>query len=221
MTGTIILIHHSTFFRLSSLISLARPRKGLIELMEKMNAEMFRAYLEATEPEAKGADFEVKLKKELENQFHAATLLDQEFVMTISTVLKKHIWIILKNTTGKVLYTSDNPVARHGHIKHPVRSFSGLGSRGIEIAFPLSPEYLLSLAEAKVFGDIKKKDGKMWTLTDKENVTFYNSLQVLQSYRYLFASEPDFDLAESMCDKNPNLRNPNKARVISVQPSRN
>jgi hypothetical protein len=210
----------STFLTLQYLRT-KETRTVLIELFEKFNTEMFRAHLEHTKPELKDAQFEAKLKKEAENQFHAVTILDPEMFIPISATLRDHLWIILKNTTGKVFYTSDNPLVRHGNIKHPVRSFSGLGSKGIEIAFPLSPEYLLLLAEAEVFAALKKKDGKAWAVTDKENVTFYNSLQVLQSYRYIFAPEPDFDLADSMCNDNPNLRDVNKARVETVQPGSN
>jgi hypothetical protein len=207
----------STFLALQYLRT-KETRTVLIELFEKLHTEMFRASLENTDTELKDVDFEAKLKKEVENQFHATTILDPEMFITISTILKGHLWIILKNAMGKVLYTSDNPVVRHGNIKHPVLSFSGLASKGIEIAFPLSPEYLLLLAESEVFATVKNKNGKVLMMTDKENVTFYNSLQLLQSYRYIFAPEPDFDLADSMCNDNPNLRNVNKSRVKVVQP---
>jgi len=191
-----------------------RFRNILSEFNEKLNEELFRTYLETINPELQTVDFELKTKEEVKPQLHALTFLDPDLIESLAKTLYRHIWIILKNVTTKKLYTSDNPVVKKGHVKHPVLNMSGIASRGIEIAFPISPTYILLLIDSDAFGALKSKDGKVSEMKDDENVTYYNSLQVRDSYRHIFSYDLDFDLAASMCDENPNLRKPDKDLVL-------
>lgn len=65
---------------------------------------------------------------------------------TYVAVLTDHIWLIGNNDTKSPLYTSDNPLVSRGHY-----GGTGLATVGIEIAFPLTPKYVLLLYERTAF----------------------------------------------------------------------
>jgi hypothetical protein len=88
----------------------------------------------------------------------------------------------------------------------------GLGSPGVEIHFPLNPGYELILAERSFFGKLSPLDGMTIALSP-DGVTFANSLQVVHSYRQVYASSGTFDLAEEILGEQPELGDPNRLRV--------
>ena len=89
----------------------------------------------------------------------------------------------------------------------------GIASPGIEIAFPLSSSRILTLADREVYGFHESSyDGKIREL-EADNVTYYNSLQVLDSERQIYCEQPDFALVEDMIKKNPGLSRTNRERV--------
>jgi Protein of unknown function (DUF4238) len=127
-------------------------------------------------------------------------------------VLHNHIWILLINDTGKPLYTSDNPVVMHTPLKDQLPGV-GIASPGIEIAFPLSSSRILTLADREVYGFHESSfDGKIRQL-QADNVTYYNSLQVLDSERQIYCEQLDFALVEDMINKNPELGKEKRERV--------
>lgn len=127
-------------------------------------------------------------------------------------VLHNHIWILLTNDTGNPLYTSDNPVVMHTPLKDQLPGV-GIASPGIEIAFPLSSSRILTLADRQVYGFHQSSfDGKIREL-EVDNVTYYNSLQVLDSERQIYCEQPDFALVEDMIEKNPNLSRGKRNRI--------
>jgi len=122
----------------------------------------------------------------------------------ITNILCNHIWVVGKNNTKKPLYTSDNPVVWDTQKEFPPCRGVGLVSEGIEVAFPLTPRYILVLYERKFFTKYEKLDGKCIEL-NSENVKYYNSFQVYDSYRQIYCPSSDFNLAEDICNKNPGL----------------
>lgn len=127
-------------------------------------------------------------------------------------VLYNHIWILCINDTGKLLYTSDNPVVMHTPLKDQLPAV-GIASPGIEIAFPLSSSRILTLADREVYGFHEISfDGKIREL-EADNVTYYNSLQVLGSERQIYCEQPDFALVEDMIKKNPDLSRTDRERI--------
>ncbi len=89
----------------------------------------------------------------------------------------------------------------------------GIASPGIEIAFPLSSSRLLTLADRDVYGfHESSNDGKIREL-EADNVTYYNSLQVLDSERQIYCEQPNFDLVEGMIKKNPDLSRMDREHV--------
>ena len=62
----------------------------------------------------------------------------------------------------------------------------GIASPGIETAFPLSSSRLLTLADRGVYGFHESSfDGKIREL-EADNITYYNSLQILDSERQIY-----------------------------------
>jgi hypothetical protein len=64
------------------------------------------------------------------------------------------------------------------------------------------------------FKELKKNDRKFIYLNE-DNVTYYNSLQVLQSYRQIYCLSNNFDLADDIYKQNPNLGLLSKNRIYS------
>ncbi len=128
------------------------------------------------------------------------SMIDSDSVRNIIGILLNHVWIFGTNKTDRPFYTSDNPVAKWPHKTDPVRSYWGLRSEGIEIAFPLTPKHIVVLVERSFHSDLQVLDG--WFMPIDENgVVYYNSFQVLDSNRWLFSISNDFTLAEDMLDE--------------------
>lgn len=152
----------------------------------------------------------VKVELADENQkklYHAQFLLDPEFINEQAAILCEKIWIVGINITSQPFYTSDNPVVKYGHLEH-----FGLASKGIEIAFPITPKLILILRDPEMFSGEFLAHNHFHFISDEENVIYYNSLQVQQSYRNVFSKEENFDLAKEIVKKEPHLRDPKHYR---------
>ena len=114
---------------------------------------------------------------------------------------------------------SDHPVTRHNEIKYPYRGNLGLAQKGIEVYFPISPKlclYFICKSHADMMLDTHI--GQMWNQLQKkglpitfveENVMFVNSLQVIQSERWVYAQYPsDLELPIRMLKEEPSLKLP-------------
>ena len=147
--------------------------------------------------------------------FQARFLLDRKNVEQLANILHRHIWIIIKNLTTRPFYTSDNPFVKKANIPHPVRSMNGIASPGIEIAFPIHPSYCLLLGERSFFAPLAAHDGFVMETHDEENITHYNSLQVIHSYRQVYCSKDDFVLVEAKIALSPDLATSDRIRVVA------
>ncbi len=141
---------------------------------------------------------------------HAGILFPPDMLYSQVQVLRNHIWTVGVNEGAHPLYTSDAPVVMRAHSARP--GGIGLGSPGIEIAFPLTPRCLLVLWERTVFGNLISLDGTMHSLTP-ERVRYYNCLQTLRSYQYVCSSSPDFSVAQQTCQKFPDVCHPDQTRL--------
>ena len=68
--------------------------------------------------------------------------------------------------------------------QHPVLSYSGLQSEGIEIAFPLNSRYILAMLERTFHANLEALDCDSMPINN-DGVTYYNGLQVDSSYRWV------------------------------------
>ena len=130
-------------------------------------------------------------------------------------------------------YMSDNPVVMHNHIPREGRGNLGIGLKGIEIYFPISPKFCLSFFCKESMDEIKRRvrayqidralglakhidiseaQGMVDQMEMKRtrklmpiNMDFYNSLQVIQSSRYVYSNKAGFLLAKEMLRTHPEI----------------
>jgi len=134
----------------------------------------------------------------------------------LDEALSNHIWLVFKNKTGMPLYTSDHPVVKNPNIWDPVRSMSGYNSEGIELAFPLTPDIIFSIGERTFFKNAEAAENLVLDITDEQNIIYFNSLQVTNSYRQVYSKTDNFDLPKEMVNTHPDLRDPKRKRVDSA-----
>ena len=197
-------------------LQLMRTRETRTEMVE-LHESMLRVISEVEAENARILGQKIRLvpgriANEDQPVIHAQAMFDPAMVGAICEALTNHIWMIGYNRTSRPLYTSDHPIAKHSHSFHPFMSMSGVNSPGIEIVFPLSSTYVLSMVHRKSFLGIEKDENQVYELIE-ENVIFFNDLQVSSSYRQIYCVEDDFDLAEEICQQRTYLRNPKRARI--------
>ncbi|MCJ7667075.1 MAG: DUF4238 domain-containing protein [Anaerolineae bacterium] len=137
----------------------------------------------------------------------AMFMFDPTTLNVFVRALTNHIWLVGVNETRQPLYTSDSPVVKKAHTQHP----PGFASEGIEIAFPITPKHVLVLCERTFFRTLAKLDCRSVSLK-AGNVTYYNSLQVFQSYRQIYCPSDKFSLARKICKKHPEVCTPGRTR---------
>jgi hypothetical protein len=137
---------------------------------------------------------------------------DARIVTTIADALRGHIWFLGSNQTEVPLYTSDHPIVKREHVREKFRSNGGFGSPGIEVALPLTPEFVLILVERRVHAYMGRFEHTVWPLRP-ESVLYYNAMQVEQSTRQVFASADVFATAREICHERAAARDPSRVRV--------
>lgn len=153
----------------------------------------------------------IKLQIKNENYLkliHAQYLMDEEMMANFAIHFRNKIWIIGYNKTDTPFITSDNPIVKYGHL-----GMQGVNSKGIEIAFPISTKLILMLLDSEMFGALQPFHNHFFELQPEE-IKYYNSLQIQQSYRYVFGKEDDFELAETIMKDNPVLSNIKHERFL-------
>lgn len=146
--------------------------------------------------------------KNHEKLLHAQFLMDEENIVHIAELLRNKIWVIGYNQTEEDFITSDAPIVRYGHLgKH------GLNSPGIEIMFPISPKLIICIRDPEYFW-FDLESHKHFVKMDSEEVNYYNSFQILQSYRYVFGKAAKFDKVSDIIKKRPELKNINREKIL-------
>lgn len=142
-------------------------------------------------------------------------------------------WLLVATTPQKSFMIGDNPVAMDNSI-HPDNI--GLAVPGTEVYFPLSATRALAMwsqAHGEMLEEMASTDIDRFPLEhrlsmsagisyakklvdamqsgmplryDGENVTHFNSLQVINSERYVFSSNDEFSLVRRMIHRNPDLK---------------
>jgi hypothetical protein len=140
-------------------------------------------------------------------------------------ILQEKAWFLWRAPIGSAYILSDNPVVRHNHIDYRPRGNLGLTQEGIEVYFPISPHLVLSFVCPKTAAMLKttpdgaakielQRKGRA-ILSRSESVEFVNSLQVIESERFLYASrEADFQIAREMIKGHPELSKPASQRMM-------
>ncbi len=147
---------------------------------------------------------------------HAKFMFGDSFIPFVFPVLFRHIWLIADNQTSQPFFTSDAPVIRHPHDINPFYGTFGFGSKGVEILLPLTSRFLLILLERSWFTPIlKETDGAVLHLKPEE-VTYYNELQVYESYRQIYCQDDQFELARFLVERDPKICDQEYSRIAVV-----
>lgn len=151
----------------------------------------------------------------IERQYEFPSLDHAEFILgdfpiKLAQSLVNHIWLVGVNQTETPFYTSDNPVVKVPHKKHPIMSYEGYNSEGIEIAFPISNNLILIMYERTFHEYLLDLDTCFIPIKDTQNVIYYNSLQVLQSYRQVYCNDKKFELIKEMRRESGSLKRTSK-----------
>lgn len=155
--------------------------------------------------------YTIKVDKNHTKIFHLGHL----FKMTedIANMIRDYKWIISVNNTSIPFYTSDNPVVKKANLNHPFYSF-GFQSKGIEIYYPLSPNYALHIYEPSF---LKERAPHLYNLTlldmPEEAVIHYNDLIVLNATEKIFSKTKDFQWALKRISEMPKAVSKNRERI--------
>ena len=149
-------------------------------------------------------------KDEAIDLFHHRSLLDEKRISGLSKFLSNTKWVIGINNSNIPLFTSDHPLVKYNYNNTPY----GTGYSCDEIIIPLSPKYLLSIfpALSKAVKFLNNKNCMVQELK-KENVIFYNHLQVIKSYNYIFSNTNEFYMMKDYLKRNPEAKNPSRSRI--------
>lgn len=129
-------------------------------------------------------------------------IADKKVIKELIISICNLTWVLLVNKTNLSFFTSDNPIGTQAHIHHPILSMRGFRSSGVEAFFPLSPNYLLFMCDGEYHDHIKHKERTIEEIDMQEIITYYNSLQLYESERYVFSNTNDFSLAQKLLQKN-------------------
>ena len=145
---------------------------------------------------------------------HCQKIFDWDEIKRMAADMERHYWVVGINNTGHLFYTSVHPVVRRGNQRDANGRFMvGILDLGVEFAFPLDSRHILLIMERTHFADWRKHDNQGIVLS-ADQVQDYNGLQVMRSHQRVFCTNDDFDLACDVCAAHPEVRDPNRPRVV-------
>lgn len=211
------LIHEMAYLLTVQLLRTRDMRNQVIEAQRAVMQASLDTEIKLNFPDLPAENYpKVETKASHEGLVHAEVIFNTDFTMKMAQGFAKQIWLVGINNTKSPLWTSDSPIVKYHHIrKQSIPGFSGWQLPGVEIAFPLTPKHILLIAERSHFKFLESLDCGHSTLND-EAVTFYNSLQVIQSYRQVYSNNDQFELAKRICTDNPDLRKPRNKVAVGV-----
>ena len=122
-------------------------------------------------------------------------------------------WIIFKNESDRVFWTSDHPITRYNRYDFGPMGSLGLLNRGIEIYFPLSPKICLAFIDPEEFAQTPNKIVLSNSEKDQDHITLVNELQVKYSKRHIFSNQSEFKLAKEILEEQPIYADPERDRT--------
>ena len=149
---------------------------------------------------------------------HARMMFSPDFTSPMKQAILSHIWVIGVNQTAKSLYTSDSPVIRYPHVRHPLMGTNGVACRGIEIDLPLSPRHVLIVAERSYHGHMARWENGAFHVPDENCVLFMNQLLVHEAYRQVYSDQADFTHATDLLRRHPEIGEIDRPRSELASP---
>lgn len=153
-------------------------------------------------------------------------------------------WLLFETPPGSHFFISDNPITLQNHLDFGFYGNLGLGLKGIEIYFPISPNYCLAFYCPSHYDTVLDAYNKYSILREnipdintffdptliesyksgfeagtaikmtKENIENLNSLQVIFSEQYVYSIHNDFALIDTMVKSNSDFRGGLKLKSI-------
>jgi hypothetical protein len=133
------------------------------------------------------------------------TLLERNQLSNMLLDLK---WSILENNTKIPFWTSDHPINRHNPTDYEPYGNLGTLCTGIQIFFPLTPKLSIAFYDPITYFNMCDKE-----ICCKDNVLFYNTLQLQTNTRHIFSVNSDFAIAEKWLTENPSSKSINRKRI--------
>jgi hypothetical protein len=154
------------FFLATQLVRTPNHRNFIMQWGAAMKKIELSAHLQTKTPDVSDHDVTISWDKKREPYMHAERIINANALNEYASILNAHIWCVVANLTSHTLYTSDNPITKKAHKRGGWRSYSGIASEGIQLIFPLSPQFSLSLLERTRWKKFEKLDGKLGTNED-------------------------------------------------------
>ena len=188
-------------------------RASFVELVEKLREVHVRAMLEVEKPELADASFRLRIDEQAHSAIHAWVLLHGEPLKRIRDALLSHLWVIARDGTGRTFYTSDHPVTLHSGAPRPLKDI-GFLTHGVEIMYPLSPNYILLIVDRSAHPCNLQDDRKLLAEpASDENLDYYNSMRLRDAHRFVFMRDSDFAFADRYRAAFPDSCTPDQSRV--------
>ncbi len=111
-------------------------------------------------------------------------------------------WVLGINKSSTPLLTSDNPIGTIPHVIHPFLPMNGIGSKGVEVFFPLSPKYLLLMYDGD-YHKISSFDRRYYSIDDEKDIEHYNKMCAYNSAQYIISNEQGFEAVKEILADNP------------------
>jgi hypothetical protein len=121
------------------------------------------------------------------------------------------LWVIGRDRTDKLFYTSGDPVARKNHPAQNRSQRPLPPGLGLEYAYPLNSDFVIAMLDRWMFRGFKDLERKTMDFA-AEDVERYNATQVMRGTQYVFCKKRDFGLAERLCRKHSEICDPDRAR---------
>lgn len=185
-------------------------RDTMVEVDAKAMQALVNQWYEVTHPGMPPAKF--KTGPGYASALHANMMLDYDNVIQTAERFWNLVWVFGRNRTGHPFYTSDEPVVRR---QNPVINETSLPvppGVGIEYAFPLNSEFILTMFDRRMYRELEQFERKAVDF-GAEEVERYNTLQVMKSTQYVFCAKRDFELAERLCKAHPEICDPDRERA--------
>lgn len=114
-------------------------------------------------------------------------------------------FIIVKNETKIDFLTSDEPVVRHLHWE--------IDPRVYEIFLPITSKFGIWIIPKNIYKELDNADEILYSLTEDQNILFYNFHQIYRSTRQIFSLTGNFEYVHQIFKQAPNFGNLNKKRI--------
>ena len=134
---------------------------------------------------------------------HYFLLSDPMLLKNISNnLIQNYYWLIGKNVSKELFYTSDNPFVQREslqelHTKYK-KNFADFSLLSDEISFPLSPSYILTFYRKNKVNKNLRHFNKRIVKCDINNVHWFNTMQIMKSYRQIYSQNNDFSFVEKI-----------------------